>query len=166
MANLGDFQNVLFNILYFVKKNTKLSVMYIKKSNTSRPSLNPKHRLRKVKHFLRFLIIGGVNTVFGYAAFALLLYFGLHYALASFWATCAGVLFNFNTTGRIVFKNSDHRLLFRFLMVYSILYLINILLLKLMVTYAVNLYLGSAATILPMALLAYLLNKKFVFSQS
>jgi putative flippase GtrA len=108
--------------------------------------------------------VGGVNTFFGYGLFALLLYLGLHYTLASLLATCAGILFNFNTTGRIVFKNSDHRLLLRFLMVYSFIYLINVLLLKLMVIYAINLYLGSAAATLPMAFLAYILNKKFVFN--
>ena len=139
--------------------------MRIKKSNISnRPSSSSNITLKRIKHFLRYLIIGGVNTLFGYGAFAFLLYLGLHYALASFLATCAGILFNFNTTGRIVFKNSNHRLLFRFLMVYSVLYLINVLLLKLMVIYTINLYLGSAATILPMAFLAYFLNKKLVFN--
>lgn len=135
-----------------------------KSSTASRPHSKKITRLRKVRHFLRYLIVGGINTLFGYGAFALLLYLGLHYALASFLATCAGILFNFNTTGRIVFNNSDHRLLFQFLMVYAILYVINVLLLKVMVIYTINLYLGSAATILPMAFLAYLLNKKFVFN--
>jgi putative flippase GtrA len=151
----------------FSKKDNKPFVMLTKKSSvTSRPHPKPKnHRLKQIRHFLRYLIIGGINTLFGYGIFALLLYLGLHYALASFLAICAGILFNFNTTGRIVFKNSNHRLLFQFLIVYSIIYLINVLLLKLMVMYAINLYLGSATTVLPMAFLAYLLNKKFVFNQ-
>ena len=140
--------------------------MRIKKSNTiNRASSESNVSLKQIKHFLRYLIIGGINTLFGYGAFSFLLYLGLHYAFASFLATCAGVLFNFNTTGRIVFKNNNQRLLFRFLMVSSLLYLINIALLKLMVIYTINLYLGSAATILPMAFLAYLLNKKLVFNQ-
>ena len=121
-------------------------------------------KISKLRAFLKYLIVGGINTLFGYGAFALLLFLELHYALASFLATCAGVLFNFNTTGRIVFKNSNHRLLFRFLAVYGVLYGINVLFLKLMVTLAINLYVGSAALILPMAGLAYLLNKKFVFN--
>ena len=135
-----------------------------KSGKTSRSFPLKNTRLQKIRHFLKYLIVGGINTLFGYGAFVLLLSVGLHYALASFLATCAGILFNFNTTGRIVFNNSDHRLLFRFLLVYAILYAINVLLLKLMVIYTINLYLGSAATILPMAFLAYLLNKKFVFN--
>lgn len=121
-------------------------------------------KIAKLRVFLKYLIVGGINTLFGYGAFALLIYLEVHYALASFLATCAGVLFNFNTTGRIVFKNSNHRLLFRFLAVYGVLYVINVLFLKLIVTLAINLYLGSAALVLPMAGLAYLLNKKFVFN--
>lgn len=121
-------------------------------------------RLAQTRHFLRFLIVGFINTVFGYIAFSLLLYSGLHYAVASFFSACAGILFNFNTTGRIVFKNSNHRLLVRFFQVYALLYLINLALLKLMVIFAINLYLGSAVIVLPMAFLSYVLNKKFVFN--
>jgi len=126
-------------------------------------SLFTQRNTAKLKHFLRYLIIGGLNTLFGYSAFAGLLYLGLHYALASFFATCAGILFNFNTTGRLVFKNNNSKLLLKFLLVYALLYLINVSLLKLMVLFSINLYLGSAVTLLPMALFAYLLNKKLVF---
>lgn len=127
------------------------------------PPLFTQRNTAKLKHFLRYLIVGGINTLFGYGAFAGLLYLGLHYALASFIATCAGILFNFNTTGRLVFKNKNSKLLLKFLLVYALLYLINVSLLKLMVLFSINLYLGSAVTLLPMALLAYLLNKKLVF---
>jgi len=126
-------------------------------------SLLTQHNTAKLKHFLRYLIVGGINTLFGYGAFAGLLYLGLHYALASFIATCAGILFNFNTTGRLVFKNNNSKRLLKFLLVYALLYLINVSLLKLMVLFSINLYLGSAVTLLPMAWLAYLLNKKLVF---
>ncbi len=119
----------------------------------------------KSRRFLKYLIIGGINTVFGYSLFAGLLYSGFHYTLATLLATCAGVLFNFNTTGRIVFKNSDSGLLFRFIVVYTIVYLLNVSLLRLMELCAVNLYLGSAITTLPMAFLAYFLNKNFVFKK-
>lgn len=127
------------------------------------PPLFTQHNTAKLKHFLRYLIVGGLNTLFGYGAFAGLLYLGLHYALASFIATCAGILFNFNTTGRLVFKNNNSKLLLKFLLVYTLLYFINVSLLKMMVLFSINLYIGSAVTLLPMAWLAYLLNKKLVF---
>ena len=54
---------------------------------------------------IRFLFVGAVNTVFSYGCYASFIYIGYNYALAAFFATCLGIIFNFNTTGRIVFKN-------------------------------------------------------------
>ena len=59
--------------------------------------------------FIKFLFVGGVNTVFGYSIFALFLFLGMHYAVATLFATILGILFNFKTTGVIVFNNKDNR---------------------------------------------------------
>jgi putative flippase GtrA len=110
-----------------------------------------------------FFIVGGVNTLFGYSLYALLLFLHLHYALASLTATVGGVLFNFKTTGVIVFKNRDNSLVFKFVGIYVFTYLLNVLGLKLFSTYGANMYLAGAVLILPMALLGYVLQKKYVF---
>lgn len=115
------------------------------------------------KRLILFLLVGGVNTLFGYSLYALLLYFHLHYALASLLATIGGVLFNFKTTGVIVFKNHNNGLLVRFIAVYSVTYLVNIGCLKIFASYNANMYIAGAILILPMALIAYVLQKKFVF---
>ena len=70
--------------------------------------------------FFLFLVVGGINTILGYAVFALLIYLGLHYALAVIIGTIVGILFNFKTTGGIVFKSKDNRLIFKFFAVYGI----------------------------------------------
>jgi putative flippase GtrA len=44
---------------------------------------------------LRFLLVGVLNTAFGYLLFALLLALGLKVPLALLLATVGGVLFNF-----------------------------------------------------------------------
>jgi putative flippase GtrA len=115
------------------------------------------------KILLLFLLIGGINTLFGYSLYALLLYFHLHYALASLLATIGGVLFNFKSTGVIVFKNHNNRLLFKFIGVYCVTYLINVGCLKIFASFNVNLYIAGAILILPVALIAFVLQKKFVF---
>ena len=112
----------------------------------------------------RFLVVGGINTVFGYGIFALLLWLGLHYSIASLLSTVLGILFNFKTTGLIVFKSHDNRLILKFFGVYGIVYLLNILGLYLFDLIGVNPYYSGAIMILPMAALAFVLNKKFVFS--
>lgn len=114
---------------------------------------------------IRFLIVGGINTVFGYCMYALFIFIGLHYALAVLLAQISGVLFNFNTTGKIVFNNTGSGLFFRFVSVYMVTYVINVLLLRLFAQVNYNMYFAGAILVLPVALLSFFLNKKFVFSK-
>jgi putative flippase GtrA len=119
---------------------------------------------KKTEYLLvRFLAVGFLNSVFGYGCFAILLYAGIHYALALLMATVAGVLFNFKSTGVLVFKSHNNRLIFRFVMVYTLLYGINVAGIKLLQITSVEPYYGGAFMIIPMALLAFLLNRKYVF---
>jgi len=115
--------------------------------------------------FIRFLVVGGLNTLFGYGVFALLLWLGLHFSLAAFLSTLAGVLFNFRTTGKLVFGSHDWSLIFRFLLVYSILYLCNVAGIWLLEQIGIPAMLGGALLLLPMAVLGYLLNKTLVFDR-
>jgi putative flippase GtrA len=115
--------------------------------------------------FIKFLFVGFINTVFGYGVFALLLFLGLHYALASLFGTILGVIFNFFTTGRLVFQNTDNLLIFKFIGVYAIVYLINLLLLAIIDYFNYNLYIGGFIILLPVAFLAFQLNQTFVFNE-
>lgn len=48
------------------------------------------------RQFLRFLLVGSLNTLVGYMAFVLFLYLNCHYAVASFLVIVCGILFDFN----------------------------------------------------------------------
>ena len=109
--------------------------------------------------------MGGINTLFGYLVFSLFIILHIHYAIASLAATIFGVLFNFFTTGKFVFNNNDPKLLIKFLGVYGITYLINLLLLKIFDIYSVNMLIAGAILILPSAILSYFLNKSLVFCE-
>lgn len=113
--------------------------------------------------FFRFLVVGGLNTLFGYSVFALLIYFGLHYSLAVLLSTVAGVLFNFKTTGSIVFDHRDNRLIFKFVLGYCVVYLLNVLMLKALSLVGLSMYVGGALLLLPMAVVSYLINSRLVF---
>ncbi|MFM6404510.1 MAG: GtrA family protein, partial [Microcystis sp.] len=65
--------------------------------------------------FVRFLLVGVINTLFGYSVFALMICLGLDYRYSLLIATICGVLFNFKTIGGIVFKDQNNRLLARFI---------------------------------------------------
>ena len=111
-------------------------------------------------------MVGGVNTAFGYTVFAVFILLGLHYVLAALLGQICGILFNFKTTGTIVFKNKDNRLIFRFFGVYLFTYLLNIGLLKVFDFYGVGSLVAGAIIILPIAFISFLLSRRFVFNAS
>jgi putative flippase GtrA len=118
-----------------------------------------------VEHqFVRFLLVGTINSLFGYGCFALFLYMGFHYTLSLFFATVLGVLFNFKSIGSLVFRSHDNRLIFRFVGSYVVVYCINVIGIKSFFSIGVTPYISGAILILPMAILAYMFNKRFVFN--
>jgi len=113
--------------------------------------------------FIRFLFAGGLNTVFGYGIFSFFLWLGLHYSLASLLSTFFGILFNFKTTGIIVFNSRNNLLILKFFGVYGVTYVLGVFIMYLFSLLHISAYISGAILILPMACVAFLLNKRFVF---
>jgi putative flippase GtrA len=116
--------------------------------------------------FLRFLIVGGINTMLTYGLYAGSLFIGLHYAWAVLVSTAVGFLVKFKTTGVLVFRNRDNSLLWRFLMVGLLIYVLNVLLLRALKNAGIVEYLAGAILILPMSAVNYFLNRNLVFERS
>jgi putative flippase GtrA len=115
------------------------------------------------RRFIRFILVGVVNSLFSYGVYSLFLFLNVHYAGAATLASGIGALFNFKTIGRLVFKNSENRLLFRFLGVYILTWALTIGLLWFCAHYGINLYLAGFMLAFPMAALSFLLQDRFVF---
>lgn len=113
--------------------------------------------------FLRFLVVGGLNTVFGYSVFAVFILLNLPYPLAALLGHTCGVLFNFKTYGLLVFKNKDNRLIFKFVGVYVFTYFLTVGLLWVFNLYGVHNLIAGAIIILPVASVAFILNRRLVF---
>ena len=114
--------------------------------------------------FAKFVLVGVVNTVFGYLAYAFFVWLGGGDFTAPLFATVCGVLFNFKTTGNLVFGNSSNRLLLRFFAVYLFTYVLTVALLKILAFAGLeNRYVSGAFILAPMALISFFLNKDFVF---
>lgn len=119
----------------------------------------------KHKQFIKFILVGGLNTLFGYSILALLTLLNFHYAITTFIATVLGILFNFKTTGYIVFKKNNNKLIFKFLLAYGIIYLLSLGFIKTFIFFGFdNLYCIYALLLIPNALLSFFLMKKFVFT--
>lgn len=116
------------------------------------------------RRFLSFLMVGALNTAFGYGCFSLLVFMGLHRSLALSLATVLGIIFNFRTTGRLVFRSDDNSRIIRFVAVYGVVYLINLAGLEVLVRIGISVYSAGALLLLPCAAIAFLLQRSFVFS--
>ena len=74
-----------------------------------------------------------------------------------------GGLFNFKTTGVLVFRNKDYGLLFRFFCVYSVVYICTVSMLKVLGAFGFDMYMAGAVVTVPVAVLSFVLNKLYVF---
>jgi putative flippase GtrA len=81
--------------------------------------------------FLKFLVVGALNTLFGYSVFAGLVLAGVPPVPALVLTYVVGVLFNFMTTRRFVFSSSPRASLLRFIGAYVVIYFFNLGLYKL-----------------------------------
>lgn len=117
----------------------------------------------KIHTSFRFVIIGLLNTLFGYVAFYCLILAGLHYSLAVFLAMATGTIFNFLTYGNWVFYNNNPKLIIKFVIAYALIYSTNLLLLSYVRSWHISIYMAQGIITFPLVVLAYLLNKYFVF---
>jgi putative flippase GtrA len=116
--------------------------------------------------FFRFVLVGILNSAVGYGLFALFIYLGLHYALANLVATILAVCFNFFSTGKLVFKQTGGggtATAVRFVLVYALLYGVNVLLLSVLLKTGLTEYLAGLLLIPVIAVLAYILHSQFTF---
>jgi putative flippase GtrA len=114
--------------------------------------------------FGRFILVGIVNAGFGYGCFALFLYIGLHYSLALVLATILGVAFNFKSAGVLVFRSRDNRKALRFIVDYVGGYSLSTAGIKLFSLAGIDPSISGAALIPPMAVLTYVLQRRYVFA--
>ena len=112
--------------------------------------------------FFKFLFVGALNTLFSYFLYALFVTIGFNANLALFFQYVIGVIWNFKTTGVLVFKNNNNKLIFKFVLCYIFTFILNSVLLKLLLNYT-NSYIAQAILILPIAIVSFLLLKVFVF---
>ncbi len=114
---------------------------------------------------IRFLANGVLNTCFGYASFLLALKAGAPVTLALVASTVAGTLFNFETSRRIVFQSREKGRLIVFLGVYAIIFVINDLAILTLGALGLGAEIAQAVLVLPMALLSFVAQRRFVFRQ-
>ena len=113
---------------------------------------------------VRFFIIAGINSLFGYGIFSFLVWAGLPYPTGVvIVGTIIAICFNFNSYGRIVFDNKNYKLIWKFCLVYIVMAFFGQFFLSFLEHLEVNKYLSGALLAVPSGLLSFVLNRTFVF---
>ncbi len=113
--------------------------------------------------FSRFILVGGLNTAVGYTLFLIALEIMPTTFTAIVVANILAILFNFMTTGSLVFGARDLRLLPQFFGVYGVVFVYNSIGVTLLEGMGIRPWQGGLV-LLPIAVvISYLLNRRFVF---
>ncbi|MCL2567049.1 MAG: GtrA family protein [Alphaproteobacteria bacterium] len=121
--------------------------------------------------FIRFILVGGYNTVFGYVVFAALYYYwgeNIHYAIILFFAYLIGILNNFILFKIFVFKTKGNWLKegISTYISYAFIYPINAILLFITIDmYKLSAYMGQGISIVITTTITYLVLKFFAFKK-
>ena len=117
--------------------------------------------------FIRFLLVGGLNTLFGFSIFSLIIYSGGQTWHAILGGNIAGIAFNFLTIGGVVFRDLVARRIPRFVLAYFGLFAVNYACIQLLTgNFTVSVIAAQAFLTAPLAILSYLIMSKFVFPDS
>lgn len=116
--------------------------------------------------FLRFLIAGGVNSLFGFMMYSLSILFGAPVWLSLVIGTVAGIMFNFCTVGGYVFRNLSLSKFPSFMISYAVCFAINLQLIELLSIYLGGPIVSQSLLTPPMAILSYILLRYFVWGKS
>jgi putative flippase GtrA len=119
--------------------------------------------LLPAKQFLRFLVIGILNTAASYAIYAAALTLGFHFALANMIALIGGILIGFRTQGKYVFHRSESRLFWKFLVTWGLIYCFNIAFIDQLMDVGLGAYLAGAVALPFVVVLSFAFQKFFVF---
>ncbi len=116
---------------------------------------------------IKFLLVGLLNTLFGYSLYAILVFSGLPYINALTLTTVIGVVFNFFSMGKMVFHGKGGKITFvKFIFVYLIVYIFNAYFLDLLVTkYNISAYVSQGICLIPSICFNWFMLKNWVFKR-
>lgn len=115
------------------------------------------------QQIFRFLVVGALNTLFGFVVYTLFALTPLPTWLVLIAANIITLSFNFATTGGLVFRQAKLRLIPRFLVGYGVVFCIYLGLIHILSPLVGGRIWAMAIIVLPVAALTYVIQLLFVF---
>ncbi len=122
--------------------------------------------MTETSRFVRFLLVGAVNTAFGYTIYGGALLLGCPVAIAVGLSTLLGIIFNFHSYGGLVFGQASWRRLGRFTAVYGVIFMINLGGLTLLAAAGIGPLAGQALLLPVLALASFVGLRRFVYQRN
>lgn len=119
----------------------------------------------RINLIARFLGVGLINTVVGYAIYGILVLVKMPYLAALLMATILGVIFNYFSIGRLVFMSKGGLIVFgKFLATYGVVYGINAAILEVLIKhFQFGPYIGQALCVPVSVIISWLLMNYWVY---
>ena len=117
------------------------------------------------RRFIKYVLVGILNTTFSYSLYSIFLYIGIKYQIANLLALAFGIIFSFTTQGTIVFNNATKITFIKFVLAWISIYSLNITLIGLLIRAPMSPYLAGAIAIFPVTFLSYFILKVIVFKK-
>lgn len=112
---------------------------------------------------LRYVVFGSLNAATSYGIYCLFLYAGMSYVVASLLALVFGILISFFVQGRYVFLSPLEGRFAKFLLVWTVLYFVNIAIIGGVLSLGVNAYLAGLVALAPTVGLSFLFQRFYIF---
>lgn len=115
---------------------------------------------------IRFLFVGGINTLIGYGSYALFLYLGLNYIIANTLATIIGILNSYLWNRKFTFKSKANvkKEILKFIAVYAVSYILGLIAITLFVKkIGMNEYIAGLLNLIVTTLISWFGHKYFSF---
>ncbi|MFM2322408.1 MAG: hypothetical protein RLZZ225_561, partial [Pseudomonadota bacterium] len=110
-----------------------------------------------------FLLVGVINTLFGYGVYALFIYIGGNYFFSSLISLFCGFMFNFLTIGKFVFRKLSFKRIKKFISFYMLLYIFYISFIKILSLWQSNLYICGMLAAILLSIISFKVNKYLIF---
>jgi putative flippase GtrA len=114
--------------------------------------------------FIKFALVGILNAAFGSCVYALLIFAGSPIWCALLVGNAAGTIFNFFTTGRMVFSGAPLAKLPRFVAAYLSCYIVNYASIRVLVSLGFSPIKSQLCMVVTMALLSFYIMSRYVFN--
>jgi len=118
------------------------------------------------KRAVRFLLVGVLNSIFGLGVFSGVVWIGQGTVTALLAGNAAGLVFNFLTTGGLVFRTLALHRLSKFAACYASMLLINYGLLEVLTPLVNNKIVAQAILTFPMAALSYAIMTLWIYKNT